>query len=258
VKNQEDKKTLQALLFETNTKTDFKFYTMEDAVNETVKEEEVETKVEETQETKEENNDQILKLFVGGIHHEVTAEQFKEYFSKFGEIEDIILMKDSSNPSGHRGYGFVEFKDLEVAKSVMAGSHELGPKKLDIKEAQPKWVKLYVGNFKEEDKVTEQMIEEYFSQYGRLNGVNKIRNFAFVTIEDKKQSDVVQSLLDRKHEIGGQSVDVKPAKKKERFPFAGGFGGYGYHPMMYYFYGGMGRGGRGRGRGGRGRGWGPY
>ena len=54
------------------------------------------------------------KVFVGGIPYSLTKEDFREYFSDFGEVEDSIVMIDKStgNP---RGFGFVTFASEHAA-----------------------------------------------------------------------------------------------------------------------------------------------
>ena len=34
------------------------------------------------------------KVFVGGLPYDVTDEQMKDYFSKFGTVEEVLLMND--------------------------------------------------------------------------------------------------------------------------------------------------------------------
>ena len=43
------------------------------------------------------------KIFVGGLPHNLTDLQFREYFDKFGEVTDCIIMqdKDTQKPRGN-------------------------------------------------------------------------------------------------------------------------------------------------------------
>lgn len=55
-------------------------------------------------------------MFVGGIHPDVTEEEFTEFFQRYGPVLDATLMmdKDSGRP---RGFGFITFENdsaLEV------------------------------------------------------------------------------------------------------------------------------------------------
>ena len=40
------------------------------------------------------NAEEFCKLFLGGLPHETTEVSVKEYFGKYGEIVDCIVMKD--------------------------------------------------------------------------------------------------------------------------------------------------------------------
>ena len=57
------------------------------------------------------------KIFVGGLSRKVTAEELENYFSKFGEVEKIIMNKFFSNNKS-RGSGYVVFKKFQFAKKV--------------------------------------------------------------------------------------------------------------------------------------------
>ena len=57
---------------------------------------EAETKPEKTEPEEAEN---LRKIFTGGLNRETTDEQMKEYFEKFGEILDCIILRDSKNES---------------------------------------------------------------------------------------------------------------------------------------------------------------
>jgi hypothetical protein len=46
------------------------------------------------------------KIFVGGLPYTTTAERLSEYFAKFGEIEEAVVIMDRATGRS-RGYGFV-------------------------------------------------------------------------------------------------------------------------------------------------------
>ena len=71
-----------------------------------VESKEVETKPVETKpvETKPvasepEEAENLRKIFTGGLNRETTDDEMKEYFGKFGEITDCVILKDSKNDS---------------------------------------------------------------------------------------------------------------------------------------------------------------
>ncbi|KAF8787497.1 RNA-binding protein Musashi Rbp6 like protein [Argiope bruennichi] len=78
------------------------------------------------------------KMFVGGLSWQTAPEGLREYFSKFGEITEVMVMKDPTTRRS-RGFGFVTFADpTSVDKVLASGTHELDGKKIDPKVAFPK------------------------------------------------------------------------------------------------------------------------
>jgi len=73
-----------------------------------------------------------LKIFVGGLPHEASKEDLKEYFEKYGALKDFVVMVD-------RGFGFVTFEEAESIDSVLLETnHEIKGKPVACKEAVPK------------------------------------------------------------------------------------------------------------------------
>jgi RNA recognition motif-containing protein len=111
--------------------------------------------------------------------------------------------------------------------------------------------KLYVGNLAY--SVTDQSLEELFSQYGSVRSAQVIQDrdtgrskgFGFVEMADENGArEAIKNLHDHQHE--GRPLTVNEARPKEdRGGGGGGRGGYGGG-------GGGGRGGYGGGGGGRG------
>lgn len=79
------------------------------------------------------------KVFVGGLPHSVTNEELKQYFEKYGELEDHVVMVDR-NTGKPRGFGFVTYVDVNCVDKVMdqKDSHKLKGKWIDCKRATPK------------------------------------------------------------------------------------------------------------------------
>ena len=59
------------------------------------------------------------KLFLGGLSKHTTEATLERYFSKMGEIEDILINRNIENNSS-RGCAFLLFKDQSVAQSLIA------------------------------------------------------------------------------------------------------------------------------------------
>jgi len=69
-----------------------------------------------------------MKLFVGRLSHDATAEELEEYFSKFGKLTDVYL------PKPFRNFAFITYASTEDAREVMRGHHELKGSKMNIEE----------------------------------------------------------------------------------------------------------------------------
>ena len=78
------------------------------------------------------------KVFVGGLSHDTTIESFKEFFEKFGPLEDSVIMYDhvTNRP---RGFGFVTFTSADsVSKLLQSSFHELNGRRVEVKPAVPR------------------------------------------------------------------------------------------------------------------------
>ncbi|KAB2617689.1 heterogeneous nuclear ribonucleoprotein 1-like [Pyrus ussuriensis x Pyrus communis] len=77
------------------------------------------------------------RIFVGGLPHNLTQEEFKNYFEKFDTVTDavIICCKESGKS---RGFGFITFESEEAVDDVLQNKyHELNDKFVEVKRAQP-------------------------------------------------------------------------------------------------------------------------
>lgn len=64
-------------------------------------------------------NEDVKKIFVGGIPIKVTLAEFIEYFNKFGKIKKFILPKNQQNKAENCGYGFVEYRETGVVNCIL-------------------------------------------------------------------------------------------------------------------------------------------
>jgi RNA recognition motif-containing protein len=78
---------------------------------------------------------QSSKIFVAGVAYSTTDEQFNSYFSQFGEIESISLMRNKATGVS-RGFGYVTFRKPSSVKNCLPpAALELDGRRLDIKPA---------------------------------------------------------------------------------------------------------------------------
>eukprot|EP00177_Eucheuma_denticulatum_P000851 GFKZ01001537.1.p1 GENE.GFKZ01001537.1~~GFKZ01001537.1.p1 ORF type:complete len:591 (-),score=87.84 GFKZ01001537.1:1413-3185(-) len=82
------------------------------------------------------------KVFVGGLPSSCGGDEFRSYFSQFGEVVDAQVMIDF-NTGNSRGFGFVTFANEATVNAVVGPGksntdHEIMGKCVEVKRAEPK------------------------------------------------------------------------------------------------------------------------
>ncbi|XP_066993461.1 heterogeneous nuclear ribonucleoprotein D0 [Anabrus simplex] len=171
--------------------------------------------------------DDERKLFVGGLSRQTTDRELREYFSKFGEIENITLKMDPHTGLS-RGFAFIVFSNPETIDKLLGCDHYINHKKVDPKRISKECQqgKLFVGGLTPD--ISDDDIRNFFSQFGTVVDVqspfDKVKNqrkgFCFITFDSK---DTVYKLLKNpKQYINGKWVDLRKAVNN---PEAAGGGG---------------------------------
>lgn len=77
------------------------------------------------------------KIFVGGLHGDVTDDMFREYFSRYGPVKDAVVMVDRTT-NRSRGFGFVSFENEDSVDKCISGDNRILDKWVEVKRAEPK------------------------------------------------------------------------------------------------------------------------
>ncbi|KAF8571886.1 hypothetical protein P879_02109 [Paragonimus westermani] len=163
---------------------------------------------------------EIGKLFVGGLSQTTNNGSLRLYFSRFGEVDDAVVMMD--NKTGRsRGFGYVKYRGPgSVNLALEAKPHILDGKEVDAKQCNVNMkgrnrrsLKIFVGGIGLEQDV--ESIKNYFRQFGRVTDVNLMmdsnkqrhRGFAFVGFEDES---VVRRLISLHYvTMNNKQVEIK-------------------------------------------------
>uniref|UniRef100_A0A0E0F7X0 RRM domain-containing protein n=1 Tax=Oryza meridionalis TaxID=40149 RepID=A0A0E0F7X0_9ORYZ len=182
------------------------------------------------------------KLFIGGISWDTNEDRLREYFDKYGEVVEAVIMRDRATGRA-RGFGFIVFADPAVAERVIMEKHMIDGRMVEAKKAVPRddqhalsksggsahgspgpsrTKKIFVGGLA--STVTEADFRKYFEQFGTITDVvvmydhntQRPRGFGFITYDSEDAVD--KALFKTFHELNGKMVEVKRAVPKELSP----------------------------------------
>ncbi|XP_041832477.1 heterogeneous nuclear ribonucleoprotein Q isoform X1 [Melanotaenia boesemani] len=173
------------------------------------------------------------RLFVGSIPKSKTKEQIVEEFSKVTEgLSDVILYHQPDDKKKNRGFCFLEYEDHKTAaqarRRLMSGKVKVWGNLVTVEWADPiedpdpevmaKVKVLFVRNLA--NGVTEEILEKSFSQFGKLERVKKLKDYAFIHFEERDGAVKALEEMNGK-ELEGEPIEIvfaKPPdqKRKER------------------------------------------
>lgn len=173
-----------------------------------------------------------LRLFVGNIPKSKGKEEILDEFGKLtAGLMEVIIYSSPDDKKKNRGFCFLEY---ESHKAASLAKRRLGTGRIKVwscdiivdwadpqeepDEGTMSKVKvLYVRNLTQE--VPEEKIKETFEQYGKVERVKKIKDYAFVHFEDRDNAVLAMRGLDGKDLAGSQmevSLAKPPSDKKKK------------------------------------------
>ncbi|CAF1495531.1 unnamed protein product [Rotaria sp. Silwood1] len=207
----------------------------------------------------------VKKLYLGGVKEPITENDLKDYFSKFGTIVDVVVMKDRDGQ--YRGYGFVEFDDYDpVDKIILEKSHVVCGRQLDVQKAQSRDGSQRSGNTRSRQGPPSTSRSNYNSGGG--NGGGNGGGGGYNNYQQDNMNDPFGQMPNNNFNGYGSNFNEGNGNwtsfgqgygqqnvggPMRRGNMGGGGGGGGGHGRGYAPYNGRGGGG-GRGRGGGNRG----
>uniref|UniRef100_A0A8C9WET5 Synaptotagmin binding cytoplasmic RNA interacting protein n=1 Tax=Scleropages formosus TaxID=113540 RepID=A0A8C9WET5_SCLFO len=173
------------------------------------------------------------RLFVGSIPKSKTKEQILEEFSKVTEgLHDVILYHQPDDKKKNRGFCFLEYEDHKTAaqarRRLMSGKVKVWGNVVTVEWADPiedpdpevmaKVKVLFVRNLA--STVTEEILEKTFSQFGKLERVKKLKDYAFIHFDERDSAVKALAEMNGK-DLEGENIEIvfaKPPdqKRKER------------------------------------------
>jgi len=229
------------------------------------------TEDEEKGTGEEDDGETHSELFVKNLPWSVTEDSLTEYFSQFGTVATVKVLRKDGRPSG---IGFVNFETRAEAKKAMQNVGEFEGRQIGCdfsnnkkeggrtNDFQPRGnfgnagndrssgsnFTIFVGNLG--FKTNEVAIKKFFSKAGNVVGVRiakhedgKAKGFCHVDFDSQEGVTAAIQLAGQMLDDRELRVDASEPRKNREGGFGGGFGGRG---------GRGGFGGRGGDRGGRG------
>uniref|UniRef100_F7APN8 RNA-binding protein 47 n=1 Tax=Monodelphis domestica TaxID=13616 RepID=F7APN8_MONDO len=172
------------------------------------------------------------RLFIGGIPKMKKRDEILEEISKVTEgVLDVIVYASATDKTKNRGFAFIEYESHRAAamarRKLMPGRIQLWGQQIAVDWAEPEMdvdedvmetVKiLYVRNLM--IKTSEETIRKTFSQFGCVERVKKIRDYAFVHFTSREDAIRAMNSLNGT-ELEGSCLGVTLAKPVDKEQYA--------------------------------------
>ncbi|XP_034938338.1 heterogeneous nuclear ribonucleoprotein R-like isoform X13 [Chelonus insularis] len=164
------------------------------------------------------------RLFVGNIPKNRDRDDLFEEFTKHAPgLTEVIIYSSPDDKKKNRGFCFLEYESHKAAslakRRLSTGRIKVwgcdiivdwaDPQEEPDEQTMAKVRVLYVRNLTQD--CSEEKLKECFEQYGKIDRVKKIKDYAFVHFEDRDNAVKAMRELHGK-EIGGSHIEVALAK----------------------------------------------
>jgi splicing factor 3B subunit 4 len=170
---------------------------------------------------------QEAAIYVGNLDSRVTEDILWELFVQCGPVVNVQVPRDKLTGE-HQGFGFVEFRDEEVADYSIKIMHmiKLYGKPIKVNKAsqdkrtQEVGANIFIGNLS--DEMDEKGLKDIFSQFGVVLSTKVMRDpeegsskrYGFVSFDNFESSDEAIKKMNGQF-ISGKAVNVSYAYKKD-------------------------------------------
>lgn len=164
------------------------------------------------------------RLFVGNIPKNRDRDELLEEFAKYAPgLMEVIIYSSPDDKKKNRGFCFLEY---ESHKAASLAKRRLGTGRIKVwgcdiivdwadpqeepdEQTMSKVKVLYVRNLTQD--TSEEKLKESFEQFGKVERVKKIKDYAFIHFEDRDHAVNAMKELDGK-DLGGSNLEVSLAK----------------------------------------------
>lgn len=165
-----------------------------------------------------------LRLFVGNIPKSKSRDEIFEEFNKLTTgLAEVIIYSSPDDNKKNRGFCFLEYESHKAAslakKRLATGRLKVwgcdiivdwaDPQEEPDNETMSKVKVLYVRNLTQ--YCSEEKLKEAFEQYGRVERVKRIKDYAFVHFEDRQEAITAMNELNGQT-VSGSTLEVSLAK----------------------------------------------
>ncbi|KAL3423778.1 Polyadenylate-binding protein, cytoplasmic and nuclear 2 [Phlyctema vagabunda] len=188
----------------------------------------------------EEMKANFTNIYVKNIPAEVTDEEFRDLFEKFGEVTSASLARDQETNKS-RGFGFVNFINHEHAHTAVEELNGKDFKGADLyvgraqkkhereeelrrsyeaarieKASKYQGVNLYVKNL--EDDVDDEKLRELFTPFGAITSAKVMRDSAAETAEAEEKEKKEAEEKNKENKKDEETPEEEGAEKKAATP----------------------------------------